>query len=292
MFRCIAASISSSVSVTLSSFANLRDINVELIPDEKNSEKHILLFKLLSPQHTDIFSILCEDLIASIATVTNETQLVKELLNRFAKWESLFDKAASHGLTPEEQRGLFGELFFIRKYLKNNPDFLYVINSWVGTEKQAKDFQSAGWGVEVKTSQGNNHQKVLISNERQLDTSNLEHLFLYHLSLEVRQQSGETLNQLADSITEIIGSDFTVLNRFKNKLLEGGYFEQHKHLYEEVGYFIRQETFYKVETDFPRIEEKDIRNGVGDVKYSIVLGRCSDYMTSEQQIFQTIASHA
>ena len=286
--KCIAASISSSVNVNLSSFASLKDINLELITEETRPEKVILLIKLLSAQHEDIFSVLCEDLIATISSVTDETQLVKELLNRFEKWNSLFDKAASEGLTQEQQRGLFGELYFIRRYLQNNPSYLSIINSWVGSEKQIKDFQSGTWSVEVKTSHGNNHQEVLVSSERQLDTTNLENLFLYHLSLEARQQSGERLNEIIDSISEILSSDFAALNRFKNKLLESGYFGRHKHLYDTIGYFIRQETFYKVDRDFPRIEEKDLRKGVGSVKYSIIISRCSDYVTTEEQVFRTL----
>ncbi len=287
-FRCIAATISNTISVNLVSFSNLRDINVELIPDEKKQEKNILLFKLLNNQHNDIFSVLCEDLIANISAVINEAQLVKELLNRFEKWKSLFDRASAQGLSAEEQRGLFGEVFFIRKFLQSNPSFLSIINSWVGPEKQIKDFQSGSWCVEVKTTHGNNHQKVQISCERQLDTRDLGNLFLYHLSLEARQQSGETLNQIVDSVSKYLSSDFNSLNRFKNKLLEVGYFDQHRHLYEHTGYFIRQDVFYKVENDFPRIEERDIRNGVGDVKYSIVISQCSDFIRTEQQVFQTL----
>lgn len=290
-FRCIATSISNTVNVILVSFSNLKDISVELIPDEEKSEKNILLFKLLSSQHRDIFSVLCEDLIASISTVTNETQLVKELLNRFEKWKSLFDRAAAQGLSSAEQRGLFGELFFLRKFLQDSSDFIAVVNSWFGSEKQIRDFQFGNWSVEVKTTHGNNHQMVHISSERQLDTTNLENLFLYHLSLEARQQSGESLNQIVNSVAEILSSDFTSLNSFKNKLLEGGYFDQHKNLYEHIGYFIRQEVFYKVENEFPRIEEKDIRNGVGDVNYSIVVSQCSDFIRTEAETFQTLIFH-
>jgi hypothetical protein len=65
----------------------------------------------------------------------------------------------------------------------------------------------------------------------------------------------------------------------KSKLLEGGYFKDHKNLY-ETGYALRQEAFYKVEGDFPRIEERDIRNGIGDVKYSIILSQCSSFVLS------------
>jgi hypothetical protein len=286
--RCIAASISSSINLNLSSFSNLKDISVELIPDEQKPEKNILLIKLLENQHKDIFSVLCEDLITGISSITDERMLVKELLKRLEQWKSLFERVTSNGLSPEEQRGLFGELYFLRKFLQNNSDFLKIVISWVGCERQVRDFQSGLWSVEVKTSSGNNHQKVHISSERQLDTTSVENLFLYHLSLEPRQNAGETLNDIVNSILEILQPDQSAYNRFKNKLLAGGYFERHESIYEETGYSIRQEQFYKVHNDFPRIEEKDIRNGVGDVKYTIMLLQCSSFSIPEQQVFQTI----
>jgi hypothetical protein len=287
-FRCIAASLSNSVVINLTSFSNLRDINVEVIPDEKKPDRKYLLLKLLNNEHRDIFSILCEDLIISIASLTNENQFYRELLNRFEKWKSLFDKSASQGLSPEEQRGLYGEVSLLRKLLNKNSDSLNVITSWVGVEKQIRDFQYGSWGIEVKTTHGNNHQKVLVSNERQLDTTNLDNLFLYHLSLESRLHSGETLNDAVDSVTSILDKDFSSLSRFKSKLLEAGYFENHRIQYSEIGYFIRNESFYKVEKNFPRIEEAEIRQGVGDVKYSIIISQCSEYINSEEHVFQTV----
>lgn len=287
-FRCIAASLSNTFEVNLSSFANLRDINVEISPDETNPDRNFLLIKLLNNTHKDIFSVLCEDLIINISSVINENQLYRELLNRFEKWQSLFDKASLQGLSPEEQRGLYGEICFLRKFLQHNSDYQQIVTSWIGVEKQIRDFQWGNWSIEVKTTHGNNHQKIHISNERQLDTSNLDNLFLYHLSLETRLRSGETLNQAIDSVALILQNDFSSLSRFKSKLIEAGYFEKHKNQYSEMGYFSRNEVFYKVENEFPRIEEAEIRNGVGDVKYSIIISQCSDYIITEEQVFRTL----
>jgi hypothetical protein len=69
-------------------------------------------------------------------------------------------------LTAEEQRGLYGELFFLRKYLSSNNNYSEVINSWLGPHKEIKDFQLRQWAVEVKTSKEIINQKVIISNER------------------------------------------------------------------------------------------------------------------------------
>lgn len=285
---CIAASINSEINIKLSNYLNLQEIQLEVFPDINHSNKNILLFKLLNNQHKDIFAILCEDLILCIANETNEKKLVTSLLNRFEKWKSLFNKIGLQGLSIEEQHGLYGELFFLRKFLQNNADHANVLNSWVGPEKEIRDFQNGNWGVEIKTTQTNNQQKVHISSERQLDASNLVNLFLYHISIDVRQNTGETLIDIIDSIAEILNSDFPTLNRFKSKLFEAGFFDQHKDLYSNTGYFIRQDFFYKVENEFPRIEEAEIRNGVGDVKYSIVISQCTEFKRTEEYVFKSL----
>jgi len=281
---CICVSISDTIEINISAFSNLQEIQVDFFPSPTQTRKNSLVSKLLNFQHKDIFTVLCEDLITSIAKETNERKLVKEILNRFEKWKSLFNKIGLQGLTPEEQRGLFGELYFLRKYLLFNSNFLEVVNTWIGTERQVRDFQSGTWALEVKTTHGNNHQKVHISSERQLDITNLNDLFLYHLSLEQMQNSGETLNDIVDSIIAILQNDTLALNKYKAKIYEVGYFDLQRNLYETVGYHIRQDVFYKVEHDFPRIQESEIRIGVGDVKYSIILSQCTTFIIDENEV--------
>lgn len=263
-----------------------RGLKFEKIYDPDDSNFLLLNLLLVDRQFVDVFDSLVADVLNSIIKESEIKVVLKNYTNRLVKWQSLFERFNQQGLTPEEQRGLFGELFFIRRFLQKNSDYGSIVNSWVGCEKQIRDFQYSNWSVEVKTTCGNNHQKVYISSERQLDTSNLDNLFLFHISLETLRQSGETLNMIVDSVLEILVSDFASLKQFKSKLLEGGYFDQHRDIYEPIGYFIRQENFYKVENTFPRIEEQDIRNGVGDVKYSIIITQCSDFAITEQEVFK------
>ena len=286
---CIAASISKSADINISAFSNLQEIHVDLLPDTNNNDKKNLIFKLVNNQHKDIFAVLCEDLISNISEESNERKLISTLLNRFEKWKSLFNKFILNGLSPEAQRGLFGELFFLRKYLVYKSDFQNVLNTWVGTSKEIRDFQFNDWALEVKTTIGNNHQKIHISSERQLDTTHLKTLFLNHLSLEKVQESGESLPQIIESILEILVEDIISINRFKSKLYEVGYFEQQAHLYSEIGYHVRQNNYYKVEGDFPRIQESEIRSGVGDVKYSIIISQCQEYIQSEIQVLENLS---
>jgi hypothetical protein len=286
--RCIAVKLNNNNNIDLSRYSNLKDIKPELVSDERDNSKAFLLVLLKNTQHQDVFAILCEDLINGIAGITQEDKVVKELLNRLEKWKSLFDKAAAEGLTPEEQRGLYGELYFLRKWITSSADYSKCIQSWVGTENAVRDFQFSDWALEVKTTHGNNHQKIQINSERQLDTANLNTLMLLHLSLEVQQRNGELLNTIVIELIEMLMTDIASQTQFKSKLLHAGYFNHHQPLYENLGYQIRQENFYLINNEFPRIEERDVRKGVGDVKYSIILSEYTDYIISEDSVLKLI----
>lgn len=286
--RCIALKLKNGNSINLSRYGNLKDIKADLIPDEKDSTKTFLLIILTNKQHEDVFATLCEDLITGIAAISDEKIVVKELLNRLEKWKSLFDKASAEGLSPEEQRGLYGELYFLKKWIINSNDITKCIQAWVGPEKAIRDYQLSEWAIEVKTTHGNNHQKIQVSSERQLDVANIKSLILLHISLEVQQKNGDTLNKIVEEIIELLNTDIASQTRFKSKLLQAGYFNHHQRIYDNTGYQIRELNYYLVNNQFPRIEEKDIRNGVGDVKYSIIISEYTDYIITESSLIEMI----
>lgn len=286
--RCIAAHFSSSLDFHVKDWDKFRDIKIQLLPDDKHPEKQFLIVLLLNNQHKDIFSSLCADLINKVAEITEESDLVKALISRLEKWHLLFEKLGQQGLSEQQQRGLYGELYFLRKFLEKVSDTEYCINSWKGPEKSVQDFQHSDWAVEVKTTHGKNQQKIHISSERQLDTALVSDIFLIHLSLDVRQNHGETLNDLVSEILEMLSNSPFTVSIFRLKLLEVGYFEIHKDLYNDLGYSIRQEHIYRVADDFPRITESMIPSGVGDVRYSLVVFANDDWTLNEKELFEQI----
>jgi hypothetical protein len=286
--RCIAFRLNTIFNLYENRLNNLKDIKIELFGDERDNSNKFLLIILQNKQHKDIFSTLCEDLIIGVSGIISENKLVNKLLERLAKWQLLFEKAEQQGLTEEAQRGLYGEVYFLRFFLKNTPEKNYCIRTWKGPEKSIQDFRHSNWAVEVKTSHGNNHQKIPISNERQLDDTLTEKIFLYHLSLEVKVGSGESLNRLIEEVLEILNEDICSSNLFKMKLLEAGYFDTHKSMYEESAYTIRQENLFRVSGNFPRITESQTPSGVGNVKYSIVLAGLDEWRIDYETLFEEI----
>lgn len=286
--RCIATLISSDTKINLSEWSHLQDIRVELFSDKTQTDRLLLLFLLLNPVHKDIFSVLCEDLIEQVAEFEDEGSRIQNLLNRLFKWENLFMKLGRQGLSAESQRGLFGELSFIEKLLSHSTNARNCVDSWVGPSGAVQDFQNEFWAVEVKTTHGKNHQKLMISNERQLDNSIIPELYLYHLSIDERLNSGETLNEIVERLRNKLSVDQSAQNCFNSKLHEIGYFDVHSVFYEKTGYTFRQENFYVVNNDFPRIIEKDLMHGVGDVKYSVIVSENMSYFLSETDLFEKI----
>lgn len=283
----IALSYRQDIRVNLSPFSNLRDLQVTMQTDSSFQGNNLLIIKLLDSLSRDVFAIICENMVQSIVSLHSEKEAIRIMLNQLDKWQTLFEKLKGEGLTPSEQLGLYGELHFLQKYLAIQ-DAHSALNSWVGTDREIRDFQYNNWALEIKTTAGNNHQKVSVSSERQLDETLLENLFLFHLSVETARKNGNSLNEKVNAIRKTLQENVSALNNFNNKLIDAGYFERHSHLYEERCYRTRDENYYKIDGDFPRIKENEIRDGVGDVKYSIILSQCNEYLVSENTVFDKI----
>jgi hypothetical protein len=287
----VAFTFSNDIRIDLSSFDNLRELKVMLLADTTFINSRLLIIQLLHPDSRDIFASLCESLIQSVIRLNTEQKIIRTVVNQLEKWKTLFEKNSSTGLTPAEQQGLYGELHFLQKLL-SKPDTLFgdALNTWVGADKALRDFQGGNWAVEVKTTSTNNPQKVTINGERQLDDTLLETLFLYHFSVEVSNGNGQTLCQKIVVIRKILENDTPALSLFNAKLFEAGYLDQHESFYRDRFYQVRSENCYKIENDFPRIKESELRGGVSDVRYSIILAMCDEYLISENQLFNTIKS--
>ncbi|MFC1901360.1 PD-(D/E)XK motif protein [Chloroflexota bacterium] len=286
--RCIAARVNASMHLNTDKLDNFREIKMEVVNDQQHPEKQFLLILLLDPQHQDIFATLSEDLMNQVKDITDENQLIKGLFSRLVKWQALFEKAKSLGLSEESQIGLYGELFFLRKFLTRENNQEFCVDVWKGPECAIQDFQHSNWAVEVKVTHGKNHQKIHISSERQLDTDFVPNIYLYHLSVDIREEKGENLNDLVDSVFEIIKENSNASALYKSKLLDAGFFDNHRSLYSSNSYNIRRERIFRVNNTFPRITESQIPSEIGDVRYSIVIGDDVPWKLSDDELFLTI----
>ena len=278
-----------SIRVDTTPFQNLKKLKVSIYNDGTKIDSKMLLIQLLAPAQRDTFSFLCENLINSVKDSDSDEAMIKSVISQLDKWRNLFDKAGSEGLSPAEQQGLYGELGFLKKLISKNVfPASEALDYWVGVDAAQRDFMGDAWAVEVKTTATSNPQEVTINSERQLDETLFDNLYLYHCSVETTKQNGETLPDRINKLRRSLENEPAALSKFNEKLITAGYFDEDEALYAFRAYKLRDESIYRVEGDFPRIKESDLRGGVGNLTYSVVLSACAAYRQSEATVFSAI----
>lgn len=265
-----------------------RDIRIEWIADPLDFSRRLLLLTLKNHTLLDLFAVLCEDLVAQVADIIDQKQLADILFDRLNRWQLLFGNSRSNKLSAEAQRGLFGELYFLRTLLKSGLDPSRVITAWTGPAGASQDFGFTDVAVEVKTSMAVNPQSFRVSNARQLDDTGLNSLYLLFLSLNPLPDNGETLNQLVEEIDESLALVPAAPGKFRLRLYEAGYFPNHSVNYDSPGYDVLSSSCFLVGKGFPRLCEADLSAGVSELQYSVSLAACAPFGVSEKEILQKL----
>lgn len=247
---------------------------IELRRVNTTSSREALELTLANRSYADLFDALVIDVAAAAAGGADERDVAARLAARVRRWQS-FLRETSDGLSPERQRGLFGELFFLHRLLLGALPDLTAVESWVGPLQRPQDFVFGVAAVEVKTTAGAQPQLLRITSERQLDSSALDNLALFHLSLDAREGTGQTLPDLVGEIRRIL-QDPLAFDLFDERLFAGGYLDAQAPAY-GTGYTVRLANIFLVAEGFPRIVESDCPAGVGDVVYSIAVGALTPF---------------
>ena len=117
---------------------------------QESEDVYWTCFDLLNPMGNKVFYAFCNDLVDSITEQFDESEALLQLKNRYHSWKSMFKNRRK--MSPETNQGLFGELYFMDKYLfpKFNPD--NIVDAWAGPNGYSKDFSINDTWYEVKTT--------------------------------------------------------------------------------------------------------------------------------------------
>ena len=233
---------------------------------------------LADARYRDVLKVLVNDVSERIALTRGQGEGVKTFIARLHVWQNFMKKHGVEGLTNEAQIGLFGELSFLVDHLIDRLQAHDSVNAWKGPTGGTQDFDIEGRCVEVKSTTITPPVSVNIVNITQLDETLVELLLLCHTSLVLDGRNGESLPKLVDRLrTTIRGQDVSALYGFNAKLIEAGYLDSHRKLYADTRYRHRKTTVFKVNEGFPRITAEDLRGGISECSYSILLAACTPY---------------
>jgi hypothetical protein len=263
-----------------------RGFNVAFVTTPGDPEgANCLRFELTDLRHSDVFDVIGNDVLQHLLRASDDVKAFSTFVSRIGEWQHFLDQLPGDGLSEQAQQGLFGELWFLRRFMLPELDPRRAVGAWAGPRALAKDFQLAGLAFEVKASSAKQHTKFNVSSEVQLDPAGVHRLILYGLLLERLVAGGMSLPELVAAVRADLlkSSDTDASIGFSQLLLQSGYTEANAARY-TARFAIRSEQFFDVRDDFPRIVDADLRQGVGDVRYSILLSECERYAVAEETV--------
>lgn len=277
--------MSVSKNVGIPELKSYRFKGVEIFPVETGDFSELNIY-LLDNALKDIFSLFIQNILEDIAESVTESEAIKKTLNVISKWKKLFDKINFDGLSIEQQKGLIGELLFINYLLDNRKSCSTILNAWTGPDFEDKDFVFGATGVEIKLT-SSKYPKLKITNEGQLDSQNLNDLFLILYTAEDVKENGFTLNSLIDETQQNLSANIDELKFFNERLMILGYFEEDKEYYNKM-YSLKKIYQYLVAFDFPKIIKSQLPVGIYNTSYFIELSAVESFLTDMEEIIKKI----
>lgn len=235
---------------------------------QESEEVYWTCFDLLNPMGNKVFYAFCNDLVDSITEKFDEAEALLQLKNRYHSWKSMFKNRRK--MSPEINQGLFGELYFMDKYLfpKYTPD--NVVGAWAGPNGYSKDFSINDTWYEVKTTLSTSNV-VKISSLGQLSSTTPGNLVVIKVDKmsESFEDGFSNIYDLFKSIMMKVASNETK-EKFIEKLLKYG-FDINENSNTEK-YKFNECNIYGVDDGFPRLLESDIKyQEIGKITYELIL---------------------
>jgi len=208
-------------------------------------------------------------------------RLVQSVL---AKWRRFWSGVAQNLLRKEELLGLFGEVWFLSRWLLPSVGLERANTMWRGPAGARNDFEAPGLAIEVKTSGKLDGSHQIHGLEQLLEPVGGV-LLLFSLAVREEASGVESLPRLVTDVRAALAADQSQLVLFESMLLAAGYEDAHAPEYEKVRLRVRGQGLYRVADAFPRLVPASIVNGlpVGltSVTYELRLDAAGAWLLSE-----------
>lgn len=231
-----------------------------------------------STQH-GTFSAVVHDILRSLNS--SQVSVRDAVVDALARWRSFWGMKSS-GMSCEDALGLFGELWFMRRWLA--PVTADVVQSWQATDRARHDFQRQAASIEVKTAATRSAGEPAhdVGSLDQLADPEHGQLFLFSLQVCDDALASNTLSSLVQGIAADLQSDFASLTLFNEKLTAWGYSPDDRQAGSRPLRIVA-ERLYRIADGFPRITRKTfgpagVPVGILDIGYSISLAACHDWL--------------
>lgn len=246
--------------------------NIDLSYRTMNSK--MLVLRLRDNAQREVFEALCHNVVASAELADTLDAALARAIRRTRRWHFLLKGGRPEGLSVEEQRGLVGELAFLRQIVESLGS-APAIESWKGPTGSSKDFEFPSVCIEIKARRGAAKPHVSISSVHQLADVESAQLFLRVFDVDSAiKPDGMNLHDHVRKTSTLFIDDDTAYEAWEDLIDAAGYDENDE--YESRRWVLGAERTYEVVSGFPRIPTP-VPEGVDHVSYSISLDACAEF---------------
>lgn len=248
--------------------------SIEACCNQRKDGRYATTFTLMDEKQEDVFITMSSD-IMEFSYSKQEKESLNKVIRRYSAWLRLLDHKREAIMSINTQKGLIGELLFLKEQIENGKESAIVISGWGGPEGADRDF-SYGYGWhEIKTI-GASSTSVSISSVEQLDTDQEGELVIYRIDKSVPTQKGAfTLYSLVHKLFDLLRKDDNTLYEFVLKLGSAGYIDMKEY---DTQYFVfSSKQRYRVDNEFPRLVRRSLPKGILNVEYQIDIPHISEW---------------
>ena len=243
---------------------------------KRSDSKWTQSFSLVDDRFRDIFVLLCEDIVSSSTNIANKEKAARFVGKRYKEWREMLANARGNLLSPEEIKGLLGEMYYLKDYLAPLYGIEKAALSWTGPRRLPQDFILDDTWHEVKTI-SSGKSEVSISSIEQLDSVKTGELVILRADkTSIANANAVNLNSLYKDLMTLIPGDHEK-EVFSNMLLRYGYYPRAEYESEEYTFEIKGMQRYIVNTDFPCIRRADLPASVTEAKYALSVAAIEPY---------------
>ncbi len=255
---------------------------IALAVQDMSGELITLTMFLQIPEDRAVFARLCEDVVDYSGGATNAIEAGKRIFSRLRRWQSLLGKGRVEGMSEEEARGLYGEVWTIRERIFPMIGKRAGMAAWTALRDYPQDFAFAGGLLEIKTRLVGSRDRVWISSLEQLDSSSLLTLLVHDLVPSIDDPEIPSLNsmvsELIDTAAELSAESADMLRLVLNE--KGWHPIPH---YDHCKYVVTATRAFDVREGFPRIRRSLIDRRIDETTYSLELSQLGDFTLNAEE---------
>lgn len=227
------------------------------------------------PAHFATFSALAASIVAAITADPSDPGAA--VIRCMDRWRSFWAVDRS-GLSREQALGLFGELWFMLRWM--SPLSASRLIRWQGPLGARHDFQWAVASIEAKTTALSGTAVHLINELDQLDAPEIGQLYIFSLHVADDALATNSLPVLVDRMNAALDHDVDGLNLFSERLAKAGYNPADADRYSRPLRILSEE-LYLVDGSFPKLTlqsfYRGLPSGISNVTYCLDMAACASW---------------